>query len=193
MITCLLTDSCVAAILMILSQQQERDVMKENKSFISMDAPHTLIIIEFLQLALPVPKLLDQVGCQLRNKIDIYCDSQQSRKDLGEMWLFGGTMMTASFIRGCSWALPPWAIEATPELFSSLYVSTGSSPDHFVSILRSTLSLKLTNGENLAGKHFGNLSEDFIDKFLTQAHTSATRNDAEGWRRFKGAEKSMWG
>ena len=188
----LLIDSCVGAIIMILSQTHSKETFN---GIVSMDAPHTLIVVDFLQLVIPhIPNVLEHIGLKLRTKIAVRYASTDAKTELvTNEWLFGGSVLTASLMRGSSGGLPPWAIESIPDLFSSIFSACGSNTMNFSAIMKSTMLLTFESGTKLAGKYFERISDHSAAQFLEQAQESARRNDSEGWRRFKGAVKNICG
>ena len=191
-ILALFYDSCVGAIVMFLSQTNSKET---HDGSISMDAPHTLIVIEFLQSIIPqVPNILDRIGHELRSRLIVKCGIPDVQAAISNHeWMYGGSILTASLMRGSSGALPPWAIESIPDMFSSIFTACGCNITNFLMIVNAAMFLIFESGNRVAGKYFERISDASSSHFLDQAQESARRNDSEGWRRFKCAVKNLCG
>lgn len=224
----LLGDSCYAAVVLFLlqsvgveslSSQEHADnsnVLQQNNTTMSMDAPHTLVMMDFLKLVLAVPNILQHVGSRVRQQLKLNLASGGSsesaavvaaimNQNADESACIGGAVLSAALFRGSSGGLPPWAIEGIPDLFSSIFTACKQSDLEFGAIIIMAMDIQLdpaaatenfgfiSPGKRLAGRYFEKLSDITRRQFIACAQNAASQNSADGWRRFKSAVKQLCG
>lgn len=97
------------------------------------------------------------------------------------------------------------SVEATPEIYSALYMALQRNPDSFRLVLQLSLHLRLSPsahvgiigsvqpGELLAGRHFETVSDQVKGKFVQEATELCRKDDTTSWRRLKVLIKQLSG
>lgn len=181
--------------LLLMSSMAKTQEERSQSPVMSLDGPQTLAMISFLSTFLSQGKcvispVLKAVTMQIHVRSLNQLDTHQ----------FPFVLLSALFLRGCSGALPPWAIEAMPELYSLFYNVTGSAPELFCFLLRSSMDMIATEqlgavapGYPIAGPLFRTMPERMKDSFIEEALTVLNRNDANKWREIKAMVKRLCG
>jgi hypothetical protein len=114
----------------------------------------------------------------------------------------GVAIILAALFRAAAGGLPPWAVESTPVVYSSLFRALNRNSDHFRFLLSLSTILRLSPSHNfggiepggpLAGPNIFKLSDKSRKVLLDQAYQIANADDASGWRRLKAVIKQASG
>ena len=208
MTSALARDSFMVAVHILLIQCAEKEDHRKGgreniiaqKCCMSLDGPQTFAFLEFMESLFSLgPRIMElayhhfwsQVDASSANTSGLPCD------------IMGGAVIAAALFRGGSGILPPWAIETTPGLYSSFFMSCGCDCEKFCLILRLAFELRvgkigtsyshMCSEDKLAGHHFEGISHTVKDNFIAQAREICSKNDPDSWRRFKVIIKKICG
>jgi len=154
----------------------------------SLDGPQTLAIMSFISSALLLgPNILLAGGRKAMSAIQVQSTDQNN---------IGAVILTASLLRGVAGALPPWAVEETPDLFKSFYLAMGSNCDILIQIMSASTKVKavapfggIREGELLAGRYL-DVSDSHIKAFLSQSKEVCIKGN---WNKLKVILKATCG
>jgi hypothetical protein len=161
----------------------------------SLDGPQTLALISFLTAFLSQEQalfkhVLKQAVMDLAVETKVLLDAE----------LIPFVILGSLLFRGCSGALPPWAIEAMPELYSLFFDVTGKNPELFARVLRASMETTATKqlgavaiGQPLAGPLFAAMNTRTKDEFASEALLVLNRTDGGQWRMLKAMVKRLCG
>lgn len=181
--------------LILMSSTAKTQDERSQNPVMSFDGPQTLAMISFLSAFLSqkgriVSSVLKTVAMHLPVHSSIQLDTEQ----------FPFVLLLSLLFRGCSGALPPWAIEAMPELYSLVFDATGRNPEMFCFLLRASVDMKTTEqlgdvalGKPIAGPLFHTMPEKIKDSFSAEACMVLHRNSANKWREIKAIVKRLCG
>jgi hypothetical protein len=202
----LIQDSISAAVLIMFMPPIDKEKSPRAEMVgMSLDGPHTLALLSFLEVALQSgPQYFMATGQQLETKMALDNQSLSSAGTMGSTSLAGCSIVAAGFIRATSGSLPPWAVESVPELFSGLFAACGHDCDFFFHILSISVNMRFASthgggygslrvGEKLSGRYFQKMSDTAQAQFLESAKEACTENDTTTWRRFKTILKKACG
>lgn len=169
----------------------------------SMDGPHTLMMITFLVRFLELgPHILRSVAERLVNIIPIDPSSSSGLSDALPFYQ-GMSIIGAGLFRAAEGSLPPWVVEMCPEIYSSLYSAMGKNSTDFFLLFRWSMELRLSSGvprfggvsagSLLAGHAFEKLNDKSKLDFLKQASELAAKDDVTSWKRMKVLIKQISG
>ncbi|KAL7545932.1 hypothetical protein ACHAWF_009281 [Thalassiosira exigua] len=156
---------------------------------LSLDGPHTLAMVSYISESLLLgPSISVVAGKKILSALQI---NDTLKGDVS-----GQIIITSSLLRAVSGALPPWAVEETPELFRSMHLALGGDYNNFVQILSASAEVKcsapfggIRAGELLAGRYL-DVSSRHIESFLLQAQEVCMKGD---WKKLKVILKSTCG
>jgi len=168
----------------------------ENSPGMSIDGPHSILLIEFMVEFLNLgTTALNELGALMMNSLSVRATSQVPVNDIGT------GIVWAALLRATQGALPPWAVESVPELYSSLFAALCHDASKFALCFRVTMDLILDTdkfggvqkGHLLAGRFFEVMSPAAKDDLAKQCAELASQNDTSGWRRMKQVIKQACG
>jgi hypothetical protein len=166
----------------------------------SLDGPHSLALTCFLTLFFRCGLML-QAATMVLEPLMLEDDSVRGFYD--DPQFQGIAVIAAALFRACQGALPPWAIESTPEIYSSLYDALGEDAETFGRMLQLSMELRLSHastgfagvapGQLLSGRFFESMSATSKDAFVAEAKQLAKAGGIASWRRLKGLIKAACG
>jgi hypothetical protein len=194
--TSLLVDTLVATFhLLLMSSMAKTQEERLRDPVMSLDGPQTLALISFLTAFLSQEQAL--VNHVL--KLAAAHFAMESTAELNpEVVPF--VILSSLLYRGCSGALPPWAIESMPELYSLFFDATGKNPDLFARLLRASMETTAATqlgavamGQPIAGPLFATMNAKTKDEFAVEALLVLNRTDGSQWRMLKAMIKRICG
>jgi hypothetical protein len=179
---------------------------RANDPGMSLDGPHSLAAMSFIIAYFRFrPSTLQHAGERL---LDIVPVDRESVKSSGvEGSFLGISIIGAALFRACQGALPPWAIESIPEVYSAFFefVLVGDV-EVFGRWLHASMEIRLyttnestyccgglTSGSRLSGRCFDSLSNQSKLAFINEAKQLAYSGGGADWRRLKGLIKQACG
>ena len=202
----LISETLAACVQIILMKRLEKEAPTPGKSVtplgMSLDGPQSLALVEFIELALGTGQDIFTSLANLFRESKLHYACIGSDVTLSET-LVGGAILAATLFRGCSGALPPWAIESVPHVYASLCDACGNV-DTFCLVLKAGARLRLQPtpdavmgcvhpNKKLAGYFFDQLNDKGETAFLEKAHEVSSRKDNGKWRYFKVLLKAVCG
>lgn len=164
----------------------------------SLDGPQSLALMAFVTSFFERgASLLETVSNRLLHTMPVAFDS-----DAGGPGHRGAAIIVAAILRAIQGALPPWAVESVPEVFSSFYSAIGKDASSFEVILRLSMIVRnnsqedmggVKTGSLLSGHYFETMSGQAKTQFVTQAVNLAQKDNASSWRRLKVLVKAACG
>jgi hypothetical protein len=196
----LLSETCVVLLSLLFSKTVATTQEDRGKDpCLSLDGPHTLAAMEFLSAFLSSGFGFQALSEQLRLNISFdfpslpFCDAS----------LHGSVIIGAALFRAMQGALPPWAVESIPEVYSAFFTATGRNPELFGAVLRSSMEIRLSErstmcgvvqrGELLSGRYFEGTSEKAKEQFVDETIDLCRSDTASSWRRMKVLVKQVCG
>lgn len=189
---------CLGLHLILCSPLSKKRSSSHHRCGMSLDGPHTLALLEFMERTLD-SKILANVGVTFASRIKL-----SSGLNMGmptEIECVGGALTLASIFRMVSGALPPYVVENVPGLFSSIFVACQNNTATFCKVFQLAIEATAVGGEysgfdsneRIGGPFIENLSDSSKSHLISQANAAASRNDVEGWRRMKVLVKQVCG
>lgn len=168
----------------------------------SFDGPQSLRLTELLAIFFGLgPSLMGKVSGRLVGQIpaDFGPDIH-----LQDPILRGAVIIGAALLRASQGALPPWAVESVPEIYSGLFVALNRDCNTFALVMQSSMNVRLSStvqasvgsvrpGELLSGPHFATLSDSAKTKFIAEARECSRKENMVSWRRLKVLVKQACG
>jgi hypothetical protein len=203
----LLTETFVAIVsLLFFSSLGKSASERANDPGMSLDGPHTLAIMGFVIAYFRLRStMLQCAGERLLNIVPVNVESVKNTG--GDTSFLGIVVVGAALFRACQGALPPWAIESIPEVYSSFFESVlGSDVEVFGRWLQASMEVRLrsatesnysfgglNSGHLLSGRYFESMSHQAKVAFVNEAKQLATSGGGADWRRLKGLIKQACG
>jgi hypothetical protein len=203
----LLVDTCSIMVSLLFYPSLGKTISERaSDPGMSLDGPHSLAMMSFfgayfrLQIGMlqkAGERLLGLVPTNLQ-AAQIFCTDRTFQ---------GTAIIGASLFRACQGALPPWAIEAIPEVYSALFeFALGNDVDVFGLWIRLSMELRLqsspqttpslgslSDGQLLSGRCFEGMSNQAKMNFVNEAKLLARAGGGADWRRLKGLIKQACG
>jgi hypothetical protein len=191
----ILVDTCVAALsLLFLPRLCKTESERQNDPGMSHDGPQSLASTSFLSRFFQMgPNALQAVAQKLLTVVPIDVSYIQSLSSESEF--YGLSIVGAALFRATQGALPPWAVETIPEVYSGLYFALGKSPVRFGLMLQLSMEVRLSPAvegfggvkaeELLSGRFFQTMAAKAKAEFLQQATQLSEKDDVASWRRMK--------
>jgi hypothetical protein len=201
----LLVDTCVASFSLLFSPTMGKtEVERSSDPGMSLDGPQSIELTTFLALFFQLgPSALESVAQGLTNLISIDMGSAMMTTTMihdsssSDPSIHGASIIGAALFRASQGAFPPWAIEFTPDVYSSLFVALGKNVDRFRLVLRISMDVRLSSsppgcrfgsveaGQLLSGRYFEGMSDTTKNDFVNQAAALAEQDDTAAWKRLK--------
>lgn len=171
---------------------------RSNTMFMSVDGPHTLAWNDFLESAFLLG-MMEEIAQELYRRVPL--DSAHASTVNGDVGCQSVAIIAAALFRAYSLAFPPYAIEAAPSLYASLFTALGKDSTAFGHILKLSMEVKASAhgfgsvrpGERLSGPLFDSTTEKSKETFLKQAMELFRQDDLAAWRRVKVLVKQITG
>lgn len=201
----ILLESFVAVISVLFYPRMGRTLSERmTDPGMNLDGPQSLSLTAFLAAFFRLgPVALHAAGHRLLGIINIDVASLEQISHDGS--LHGVAIIGAALFRACQGALPPWAVESVPEVYSSLFVALGEDPVLFGLVMRLSMEVRLVgtpdrqefggvkNGSLLSGQYFENMADNAKNTFIDEAKQLCRKGDAASWRRLKVVIKRICG
>jgi hypothetical protein len=199
----LLVNTCSSCVYLLLNKSSGKtQAERMNDPGMSLDGPHSLVMIEFLVVLFQSGHdVLRMVSQKIASLFPHEFTSLHANGSYTE--LEGVVVLVAALLRGFQGGLPPWSIEYAPNLFSALYCSLGKQALVFEYILQAAMHVWVPNstprlcgmaaGELYAGRSFQTMAETLKESFMQQWMEQVRKDDATAWRRFKALMKQACG
>lgn len=199
----LLLESCVVALSILFYPTMGRTQQdRKNDPGMSPDGPQTLALTEFLESFFGLgPAMFQILASELVGRIPV--DVETIRKWSTDQQVHGMAIVGAALFRSTQGALPPWAVESIPEVYSALFVALNKDPDRFGLVLRVSMELRLQtsvdrfggvmSGQLLSGRFFETMTEKNKESFIEEAVGLCRKDDTVSWRRLKAVVKKACG
>ena len=192
----LVSETLVVSIQVLLHKRVDKEKsLPGGVEYVSMDGPHTLALVEFLELAFKCgPCILANTASLITSQIHL--DSLPTGANNSS--LIGGGIIVAAIYRCVSGAVPPWAVEYVPSVLKSLYSCCGNESQAFSAILLAGAELKLSYKygcveKTLAGHYYDTIKLKKKEDFATKAQEISASDDNDKWRKLKVLVKSVCG
>jgi len=168
---------------------------RRNDPGMSLDGPQTLAICDYLtSFFMKGPKYLEALGSKVAATIPTDCSADAP---------CGVVIVAAALFRGAQGSLPPWAVEAIPQVYSAFYFAMGKDTSVFVGVLGAGMRVRLqrgtsrygsvTEGQLLSGRYFDGVSNQFHQSFLASVAEICQADNTAGWKKLKQVIKAACG
>ncbi len=197
--TCI-CETLVFCIQLIWIKPLEKDLRKQQQQEdryyygMSLDGPQTLIMMDFMELALLIFNtctIVKYISSTLKNQqqytnnIHIQMiQNQQNQIMITEEELVGGAIWISSLYRGTIGVLPPWILERIPKVYQLLF------DQQLCQRNVSTFCILLQLGGQYCGPDV--ISEKALHDFVSKCHDLLIQNK-NPWRQFKAFFKAVCG
>ena len=167
----------------------------------SFDGPNSLAITDFFTAYFGLgPIALGQVAQSLVARIPADFPTAES----SDQRVLGIAILAAALFRGVQGTLPPWTVENVPEVYAAFYCAMDKDADLFCKVLGLSMAVRLPlknnsrlggvgPGDLLSGRYFVGLNSGTRDKFLSDIHDLALKDNASSWKRAKVLIKQICG
>mmetsp|Transcript_27547 Transcript_27547/g.59322 ORF Transcript_27547/g.59322 Transcript_27547/m.59322 type:complete len:1400 (+) Transcript_27547:106-4305(+) len=192
----LLADTFVAVISLLLYSSLEKTQEKRaNDPGMSLDGPQGLVMMDFFVAYFNLGNSMIQFAAKeliATVPVDVGNDPDAA----------GMAIIGAALFRGSQGGLPPWAVESTPTVYSSLFKALNNNVDNFGLMLQISMNVRLVEnqrfgsvrgGSLLSGKFFEKMNDKSKLSFIDQAKDHAKNNTTASWRRLKALIKQACG
>jgi hypothetical protein len=199
----LLVESCVAALSILfyptLGRTQEE---RKDDPGMSLDGAQTLAITEFLESFFGLgPAIFQILANELLGRIPV--DLASIQKWSNDPHIHGMSIVGTALFRAAQGALPPWAVESIPEVYSAFFVALGKDPERFGLVLRVAMDLRLQtavdrfggvrSGQLMSGGSFETMTDTVKATFIAQTVELSRKDNHASWRRLKAVVKQACG
>ena len=175
---------------------------RANSPIMSLEGPQTLALHDFLISFFHLgPPMLEHTAKELHARVPI--DTETANVFCSDLGRQSFAIIGSALFRSALGALPPWAVDAAPSLYASLFVAFGKDANAFCLMLQLALELRLSRtiasfgsietGQLLAGPLFEDVKPAAKDNFLQEAMKICRKDDAAGWKRMKVLVKQLSG
>ena len=215
----LVSETLAACVQIILMKRLEKEAPIPGQSIttplgMSLDGPQSLALVDFVQEALTLgtgqevfislANLFQKSKLNYTSVLGVGIDTGADMNATLSDTYVGGAILAAALFRGCSGALPPWAIESVPNVYASFFDACGGNVDTFCLVLKVGARLRLQPtldavigcvhpNKKLAGYFFDQLHDKGEHTFLEKTHEVISRKDNGKWRYFKVLLKAVCG
>jgi hypothetical protein len=195
MVKSLLVDSCVVCLSILFYPSMGRTQgERTNDPGMSFDGPQTLALTEFLEhFFLLGPRMFEMLARELTVRIPV--DTATIQQLCSDPHVHAMSIVGAALFRAAQGALPPWAVESIPEVYSALFVALNKDPDRFGLVLRVSMDLRLhasvgrfgsvSSGQLLSGRFFETMNDGAKTTFIQQAIDISRKDNGASWRKLK--------
>lgn len=197
----LLVDSCAAIVAWLFCPSLEK---QQQMAGVSVDGPQSLVLTSFLQAYFQLGSaalialgnaLLQRVPVD-RSSIVIHDENNTTTDNMT-----GLSILMAALYRATQGALPPWAVEAIPDVYRSLFFAMEQNANQFQLVLRlgmevrTTLSFgRIQPGALLSGHFFEDMSSHVKGQFFKEVKDICNKHEqTASWRRLKTIVKQVCG
>lgn len=198
-----LVDTCIAITTLLLMKSIAKNNDTQNNDLgMSLDGPQSLAITLFLTRLFQLGPSVLKAACNKAFSI-VPVDVARLRSLQSDTEMYGLSIIGAALFRATQGALPPWAVEALPEVYSSLYSAVGKSPTRFRELMHLSMEVRLSvdvqhfgsvkSGQLLSGKFFYRMLPNAKTEFLRKTTQLCEADDAASWRRMKVLVKQVCG
>lgn len=167
----------------------------------SMDGPHMLVSLEFLATYFDLGStMLQKAATELIKRVPV--DGQSIQHLSTDPNLVGIAIVGAAIFRIAQGALPPWAVESMPMIYSSFYGALERNTEAFILILRMAMFIRIQQtvqfggvggGKLLSGRFFDTMGDKAKHTFISQATENARANNVNSWKKMKTLVKQACG
>eukprot|EP00934_Nitzschia_sp_Nitz4_P002126 Nitzschia sp. Nitz4//scaffold34_size148208//140021//144097//NITZ4_002999-RA/size148208-processed-gene-0.27-mRNA-1//1//CDS//3329548852//2126//frame0 len=174
---------------------------RANDPGFTVDGPHMLVMMDFLPRYFCLgPSMIQSAALELINRIPVEMNSVRGHTT--DPCAVGIAIIAAAIFRAAQGGLPPWAVESVPALFSSLYIAIDKSPDNFTTVVKTAMTIRLSEvsgfggvkpGELLSGRFFDSMGAKAKGTFIEQAVEIARADTQASWKRLKALVKQACG
>lgn len=190
----ILSDTFVAVIVLLFYPSLEKNrEEREADMGMSLDGPHILALTDFLTHFLSLgDEVLRRATLVLVREVPADFEENDASVDTHRK---GVAIVGAALFRAFQGGLPPWAIEATPEIYEAFYQSLNRQSFLFEEMLRLAMMIRLPfggtkfggidPGDLLSGRCFHNFSIPARDRFVEDAVVLCRKDDKQSWRKLK--------
>lgn len=201
----LLVESCMTALSILfyptLGRTQEE---RKDDPGMSLDGAQTLALTEFLESFFGLgPGMFQVLAHELLGRIPVDLGTGAIQKWSNDQQVHGRSIVGAALFRAAQGALPPWAVESIPEVYSAFFVALGKDPERFGLVLRGSMELRLQtsverfggvmSGQLLSGGSFETMTDTAKATFITQLVDLSRKDNHASWRRLKAVVKQACG
>eukprot|EP00980_Cylindrotheca_fusiformis_P016698 scaffold5024_cov136-Cylindrotheca_fusiformis.AAC.27 len=198
----LLVETCVSIIgLLLYPSLGKTQDQRANDHGMSFDGPHTLAMMEFLQLFFSCGLSMLQIAAtELSRSIPV--DSASIERFSTDPNAAGVAVVGAALFRSVQGGLPPWAVECIPSVYASLFHALNKDPETFGRIFEMSIHIRLLPGHRfggvqgnalLGGRFFETMGHKAKHEFVSQAMDFAKMDTQAGWRQLKALIKQACG
>jgi len=189
----LLVETCATVVSLLFMPSMGRTQGERiHDACMSLDGPHSLALTTFLSTFFRLGAIaLDAVGQMLVSSIPIDHVLIQGTQDQN---LLGVAVVGAALFRACQGALPPWAVESIPEVYSSFFEACGQDAEAFGLLMRLSMEVRLQPRTSyggigparlLSGRFFENMAEQAKTAFIDETKELCKKGGMASWRRLK--------
>ena len=200
----LLIETCVAMVsLLFVPSMGRSQIERLNDNCMSLDGPHSLALTTFLSSFFRLGHAnLKAVGQCLLSSIPVDVPALQSICE--DSSFHGVSVIGAALFRACQGALPPWAVESVPEVYSALFEACGNDVEGFGLLMRLSMEVRLSSfhnveycgvgpGKLLSGRFFESLSNQARATFISHAMEICATGEMASWKKLKVLIKQVCG
>jgi len=189
----LLVETCATVVsLLFMPAMGRTQAERLQDSCQNLDGPQSLALTAFLITFFRLgAESLYKAGQILLTTIPV--DMANLSAGCPDARFHGVSIISASLFRACQGALPPWAVESIPEVYSSFFEAFGSDAESFGHLMRLGMEVRLGSreyggvgpGKLLSGRFFESLSETAKTTFINQSRELCKKGGMASWRRLK--------
>ena len=192
----LLVETCVTIVSLLFMPSMGKSLNERlNDKCMSLDGPHSLVLTTFLSAFFRLgPGGLQAAGQRLLRSVPI--DVPALHSICVDSSFHGVSVIGAALFRACQGALPPWTVEAIPEVYSSLFEACGHDVQRFGLLMRLSMEVRLLSSHNgdyggvgpgklLSGRAFDSMSDQAKGLFLSQTMEIAAKGGMASWNKLK--------
>lgn len=198
----LVESSALAISMLFYPIMSKRRDDRSQSHCLSFEGPHTLALNEFLTSFFALgPGMLRQLGQELLRRIPV--DTEKANRVSTDVGCHSVSIIGAALFRCAQGGLPPWAVEAVPEVYAALFVALNKNADAFGQMLRLSMEVRLPEsgpafgsvqpGQRLSGPAFDTTKEAAKSLFLQEAMEQCKQDNTVAWRRMKVLLKKVSG
>lgn len=197
----LLTETCVIMVTLLFNPSMGK-LINERMSDpgMSLDGPQSLALTAFFCAFFRLGAgALQSAGQRLIEIVPVDLEPMTGH----ERSFQGIAVLGAALFRASAGALPPWAVESIPEVYSSLFDALGEDVEAFGRVMQLSMELRMSEtesglggvaaGRHLSGRIFETISDKAKSAFIDEAKEISRMGGAASWRRLKGLIKQACG
>ena len=192
-------ETLALSIQILMHKHGDKEKQLPGQGFVlSLDGPQTLAMVEFLELIFQFGhSVFPSVA-----KLLPYTHFEAVNREMSNVGLIGGGIITAAIYRCASGSVPPWAIEYVPNILKALSNACGHQVEPFLAILFAGADLKLKqgctfgciqSGRHLSGHYYDTMKPRAKEDFIRKANDICACVDNTKWRKLKVMIKAVCG